>query len=98
MPGQIREIAAFLDIPIDETKWDDIVKHCTFTYMKENATQSVPLGGAFWEGGAKTFVNKGTNGRWRDTLTADDIAAYEAKAEEELGEACAAWFLSGELT
>ena len=39
--------------------------------MKANATKSVPLGGAFWEGGAQTFVHKGNNGRWRDILTAE---------------------------
>ena len=63
--------------------------------MKANATKSVPLGGAFWEGGAQTFVNKGTNGRWKDTLTPDDNAAYEAKAITELGPDCAAWLKSG---
>ena len=39
--------------------------------MKNNATRSVPLGGAFWDGGAKVFINKDVNGRWMDTLTAD---------------------------
>jgi len=97
MPARIREVAAFLDIEVDESKWDDILKHCSFAYMKDNATKSVPLGGAFWEGGAKTFVNKGTNGRWRDTLSADDVSAYEAKAAEELGDGCARWFATGEM-
>ena len=36
-------------------------------------------------------MNKGTNGRWRDMLGADEIAAYEAKALSELGPECAAW-------
>jgi aryl sulfotransferase len=95
MPGEMRAIARFLDIPIDEDRWDAIVHHCTFDYMKQNATKSVPLGGAFWEGGAKTFVNKGTNGRWRDTLTPDDCAEYEQRARDELGEECAEWLATG---
>lgn len=95
MPGQIRRIAGFLDIPIDETRFPAIVEHCGFDYMKANATKSVPLGGAFWDGGAETFVNKGTNGRWHDILTAEDNAAYEARARAELGEACAAWLAGG---
>ena len=37
LPGSIREIGAFLDIPIDETKFGDIVQHCTFDYMKAHA-------------------------------------------------------------
>jgi aryl sulfotransferase len=95
MPARIREIAAFLEIPIDESKWDDIVEHCSFDYMKEHGTKSVPLGGAFWEGGAQTFVHKGTNGRWADTLTDEDNERYEARAIAELGEECAAWLKTG---
>ena len=95
MPGEMRAIAQFLDISIDEDRWDTIVHHCTFDYMKQHATKSVPLGGAFWEGGAKTFVNKGTNGRWRDTLTPDDCAEYEQRARDELGPECAEWLSTG---
>ena len=97
MPAEIRSIARFLDIPIDESKWDAIVEHCGFDYMKANATKSVPLGGAFWEGGAQTFVHKGNNGRWRDILTAEDSARYEARVAAELGEECADWLATGQL-
>lgn len=91
MPGEMRRIASFLDIPIDETRWPDIVEYCTFDWMKQNATKSVPLGGAFWDGGAETFINKGVNGRWADTLTAADIVEYEARTVRELGPECAHW-------
>jgi len=97
MPGTIRRIAAFLDIPIAEDKWDDILKHCSFDYMKAHGTRAVPLGGAFWEGGSATFIYKGTNGRWRDQLSEDEIRRYEERAREELGNACAHWVATGEL-
>jgi aryl sulfotransferase len=93
--GSIRDIAAFLDISIDEKTFPAIVEHCSFDYMKAHAEQMAPLNGALWNGGGKTFINKGTNGRWRDTLTPDDIAAYEARAEAELGPDCAAWLARG---
>jgi aryl sulfotransferase len=48
--------------------------------MKRNARKSVPLGGAFWDASAQVFINKGTNGRWTDTLTPEDVAEYEARA------------------
>jgi aryl sulfotransferase len=98
MPGQIRRVAEFLEIPIDDSKWSDILLHCSFDYMKHHAEQSVPLGGAFWEGGAKTFVHKGVNGRWKDRLTAEDIEQYEAEAVKRLAEPCAHWLATGELT
>ena len=96
MPGEIRNIAAFLDIPIDEDKWESILEHCSFDYMKANATASVPLGGAFWDAGAKVFINKGVNGRWRDTLSDADCKKYEDMAVAELGEICAHWLLTGQ--
>ena len=59
--------------------------------MKANATKSAPLGGPFWDAGAETFINKGTNGRWHEVLSAEDSKAYEARAIAELGQECAAW-------
>ena len=50
----------------------------------------------FKEGG-KTFINKGTNGRWRDVLTADDIARYEAEVAKNLTPDAARWLATGEL-
>lgn len=97
MPGQIRKIAEFLEIPIDESKWEAILEHCSFDYMKEHAADSAPLGGAPWKGGAKTFIHKGTNGRWRDVLTDEDNARYEATAVEKLGPECANWLKTGEM-
>jgi aryl sulfotransferase len=97
LPEQMRRIAEFLDIKIDESKWDAIVEHCTFEWMREHGEKIVPLGGAMWVGGTKTFINKGTNGRWRDTLTVAESAEYEAKALAELGPECARWLATGEL-
>jgi aryl sulfotransferase len=95
MPRQMRDIAASLDIPIDESRWADIVEYCSFDWMKKNATKSVPLGGAFWDAGAEVFINKGVNGRWVDTLTAAEVEEYEARAEKELGRDCARWLATG---
>ena len=77
--------------------WPRIERHVSFDYMKAHATASTPLGGAFWDGGAETFVHKGTNGRWRDLLTGEDIDAYERRAEAELGSDCAHWLATGRM-
>ena len=95
MGHEIQRIARFLDIEINPEKWPAILEHCSFDYMKVHATRSVPLGGAFWEGGAQTFIHKGTNGRWRDQLTEADCRAYDEIARRELGEACANWLATG---
>lgn len=97
MPGEIRRIAEFLNIPIDESKWEEVLLHCSFDYMKANATKSVPLGGAFWDGGAETFIHKGVNDRWRDVLSTEQIGQYEQRALTELGAECSRWLAVGEL-
>jgi len=91
LPGEIRRIAAFIDVPINEDRFPAIVEHCGFDYMKKYAGKSVPAGGASWKGGVETFMHTGVNGRWRDVLSPEESTAYEAKARAELGEACAAW-------
>lgn len=96
MPGQMRRIAAFLDIAVDESQWATICEQCSFDWMKKHATKSTPLGGAFWDGGAEVFIHKGVNGRWADTLSAADCAEYEARAVRELGADCARWLATGE--
>ncbi|HEY3707673.1 MAG TPA: sulfotransferase domain-containing protein [Terracidiphilus sp.] len=96
MPEEMRRIAAFLNIPIDESKWDLIVEHCTFDWMRAHGEKIVPLGGAMWVDGVKSFINKGTNGRWKETLTAAESAEYESKALAELGPECAHWLATGQ--
>jgi aryl sulfotransferase len=98
MPGEIRKIAEFIETPIDETQWESILSHCSFDYMKANATKSVPLGGAFWEGGAQTFFHKGTNGRWRGVLSVEETSKYEYRAARELDRECAYWLATGEFS
>jgi aryl sulfotransferase len=65
--------------------------------MKKNAAKAAPLGGDIFEGGADSFIFKGTNGRWRELLKKEDIEAYEARAMKELGPDCAHWLATGEM-
>lgn len=95
LPGSICRIADFLGIPVNQEVLPVIVEHCSFDYMKAHADQMAPRGGGMWNGGAKTFINKGTNGRWRDVLTTDEISAYDSRALAELGSNCSKWLASG---
>jgi aryl sulfotransferase len=42
-----------------------------------------------------TFFHKGTNGRWRDVLSAEDVALYEETAVKVLTPVCQAWLEQG---
>ena len=95
--GEIRAIAEFLGCEIAPERWPAILEHCSFDYMKQHAANVAPLGGAIFDGGANTFINKGVNGRWRDILTPADCAAYEREALAKLGPECAYWLATGAL-
>ena len=95
MPREIRRIAAFLETPIDENQWPVILEHCSFDYMKAHGASIAPLMEGVFREGANSISNKGTNGRWRDVLTASDIARYEETARKEFGQECANWLATG---
>lgn len=97
MEGEMLRIARFLNIRIEPSgaKWRKILEYCSFDWMKAHGELALPLKGAFWDNGAKTFVNKGINGRWRSMLTSDHIREYQRRAITELGAECFDWLSSG---
>ena len=97
MPGNIRRIAEFLEIDIDEERWPDIVEHCTFDYMKKNADDISPQLKTMFTDGMTNFVFKGTNQRWRDVLTAEEVEKYEKLAASRQTPDCAHWHATGEM-
>jgi len=96
MEGEIRKLAQFLEIDVDESSWPAIFEHCTFDWMKANADTVTPGAGDIFDGGAQTFIHKGTNKRWEDILMEDDLNAYMEIGTRELGEECFHWLRNGE--
>ena len=74
--------------------WPAVVERCTFEAMREGERRLGKVDMIF-EGGLKSFVFKGTNGRWCDVLTADELAAYERRVAAMLPPDCAAWLAAG---
>jgi len=95
LEGQVRTIAGFLGCELDQARLPTILEHCGFGYMKAHADLVAPLGGRIFEHGAQAFIHQGVNGRWRDVLTAQDSADYEAAARARLGQDCAHWLAGG---
>lgn len=93
--GEIRRLAAFLDIPIDEACFAGILERVSFAGMRENFARIEPMAGVIWKEGANTFMNKGTNGRWRDVLGPDELALYDAAVAKALTPAAARWLADG---
>lgn len=96
LPREIRRIANFLGIDIDEARWPEIVEHCSLDYMRKSAVESTLLQQVFSDG-ANTFFHKGTNGRWKDVLSAADLEAYDKAVKGHLTSECARWMATGEI-
>ena len=95
LPGEVRRIAAFLALDLDAAAFDRVVRESHIDRMRELAEQGGDMLGVVFEGGAKRFFFKGTNGRWRDVLDAEDLALYEAAKRRVLPPECAAWLERG---
>lgn len=93
--GWMRRIAEFLEADVKEADWPAIHEYCSFAWMKDNADRLMPITGMIFDSGGKGFINKGTNNRWRDVLSADDCAKFDAVMRERLGAECAEWLERG---
>jgi aryl sulfotransferase len=93
--GEVRRIAAFLGLALDDAEVATVVRESDIDRMRAIAEQEGGTLGSFFDGGAKSFFFKGTNGRWRDVLDADDLALYEAAKQRVLEPACAQWLEHG---
>lgn len=93
--GEIRRIADFLDITVSEEILAGIAQAVTIANAKQNAEQLLPHADETWKGGAKTFINQGTNGRWQTVLTDDDLELYTAAVARELTPDCVHWLEKG---
>lgn len=94
LEGEIRRIAAFLEIEIAGDLWPNVVERCTFEYMRNHDEMVGDMSIAF-EGGTKGFIFKGTNGRWKNLLNADDLAAYQKRLESTLPKDAVEWIRRG---
>lgn len=99
LPGTIRQIAAWIGHRVTEEEVERIAAEVNFTSMKRKAIQADEAAPAdepqFFRGGNATFINRGTNGRWREVLRAEDLALYEAAKARVLTPECSAWLEQG---
>jgi aryl sulfotransferase len=94
---EMRRIAAFLEITVDEAVWPSLVAAGTFESMRAAGGELMPYTKVMFVEGPQRFFHKGVNGRWRDVLTEEDLALYDAKVREKLSPGLAAWLERGRL-
>lgn len=96
LDGEMRWIAAFLDMPVNEEAWPALVQAAGFEAMKRQGAELMPGVTSMFEGGAGRFFNKAENGRWRGVLKAEDLELFDKKMAT-LPEDCQRWLEGGRL-
>jgi len=77
LEGEMRRLAARLDIDVPEVAWPALVEAATFDAMRERAADRVPDERAGIMKDTRKFFRRGGSGEWRKWLTDDDLAEYD---------------------
>jgi aryl sulfotransferase len=94
----VRKIVDFTGIDVTEDEILCTVEQTTFKNVKkklEETPDEEDMSRMFFSGGQKGFFFKGSNGRWRDVLTDEDLALYEEAKKRVLAPECARWLEEG---
>jgi aryl sulfotransferase len=81
LEGQMRQLAAYLEIAVPEPAWPGLVAAAGFEAMRRRVAETVPD----WTGVLKNptaFFRRGRSGSARELLSADERARYIARAAE----------------
>ena len=97
LAGEMRRISDFLGIDTPEDRLAELAAAASFEAMKTDGEALLPDIEQSFDRGADRFLNKGFNGRWRDVLTEEDLARYQAVVERKLSPSLAAWLERGRL-
>ena len=92
---EIKRIADYLGIEASENMVKSVAQATTFSNMKSNAGLINPGAERAFEGGAQTFINKGTNGRWKQVLVPEDLSLYKDAVSRIMSPVCAQWLEDG---
>jgi aryl sulfotransferase len=79
LDAQMRRVAGHLGMPVDERAWPELVDAARFESMKSSVRELLGPMDRF-AGGPDAFLYKGSNGRWREALTEDDLVLYDKMA------------------
>ena len=93
LESEARRVADFLEIEVPQAAWPTILRNCTLPEMRAQAAKAGRFEG-FGEGAA-SFFYKGTNGRWREVLSEEELALYDQAAKRVLTPDCQQWLENG---
>jgi aryl sulfotransferase len=97
LAGEFQRIAHFLQIEVPADILPALLDAVSLEAMRADSQKNDPGIKEVWVEGANTFYYKGTNGRWKDVLSAEELALYESAAARVLTPECRAWLEQGRV-
>lgn len=97
LSGEMKRIAAFLDIETPDDLWPRLVEAATFDSMKRDGETLMAGAERAFRGGHESFLHKGVNERWLGVLTDEDLEIYKRRVAAELSPALSSWLERGRL-
>ena len=95
LDGEMRRISAYLNIPVNEDIWPELLNGVSFDEMKANADKMAPgANHGLWKNN-REFFHKGRNKRWQGVLSEAQIQQYDEMARKRLSPDLAIWLASG---
>ena len=81
LEGEMRRLAAHLDITVPEARWPALVQAARFESMRSRAERLAPDAMGTLKD-RKQFFRRGSSGAGRELLSADQLARYEVRSKE----------------
>jgi aryl sulfotransferase len=97
LPEEIQRIANFLQIEVPPESLAKLLPLLSLEAMRRDREENNPEMNQVWQGGAKTFFFKGTNGRWKEVLTPEELVLYQEAVKRVLTPECARWLEQGRV-
>lgn len=86
VPGLVRTLAGYLDIPVDDARVTEIVREVDLAAQEERAKAAREHGVDDDLRVTSNHITDGREGAWRDTLTSEELVAIEAESARWLVE------------
>jgi aryl sulfotransferase len=81
LEGEMRRLAASLEIAVPERRWPELVLGATFEHMKAHADVVIPDPAGVMKSSA-AFFRRGASGAGRELLTEHELAHYDERTEQ----------------
>ncbi len=87
LEGTLRRIIAFCGLTIPEERMPEILRRCSFAFMKEYETKFDFATELMLERGMtpSTFIRKGKVGDWKSYFTPEQEARFDRKCQKSVG-------------